>query len=247
MQKIDTHLFMTRLGRLENYRIEVIPNTMEKYIAFKLLKNDCPVQLIFMDSLQFLPWSLDKLVQAQDPLQFNLLKENFPNNTDFNLLLRKGVYPYSCITNFNIFGDTVLPPPSAFHNELTGDDILPEDYKHAQNVWEKFEIPDLGEYHDLYVKIDVLLLADVFENFRNLCHKFYDLDPTHCFTAPGLSWQACLKMTGVDLELLTDINMLLFIEQGVRGGVSMISQRYARANIPGEEGYNSSESSQYIM
>ena len=211
------------------------------------MKKDCPVDLIFMDSLQFLPSSLEKLVQAQDPNQFNLLKENFPDNTNFNLLIRKGVYPYSYITNFNIFGETQLPPPSAFYNDITEEDISPDEYQHALTVWNEFNIQDLGEYHDLYVKTDVLLLADVFENFRRLCQDYYNLDPTHCFTAPDLSWQACLKMTGVDLELFTDINMLLFIEQGVRGGVSMISQRYAKSNIPNTAEYDPSQASQYIM
>ena len=243
----DTHMLMTRLGKLENHRIVVIPNTMEKYIAFQLIKNNCPVKLIFMDSLQFLPSSLEKLVQAQNPDQFNLLKENFPPTTNFNLLLRKGVYPYAYITDFSIFGDTELPPSRAFHNDLTGEDISPEDYVHAQNVWNAFNIQNLGEYHDLYVKTDVLLLGDVFENFRKLCLTYYDLDPTHCFTAPGLSWQACLKMTGVDLELFTDIDMLLFIEQGVRGGVSMVSHRHAKANIPNTAEYDSTQASQYIM
>ena len=162
-------------------------------------------------------------------------------------MLRKGVYPYTYITDFSVFEDRQLPPPSAFYNNLTDEPISEADYKHAQTVWEKFNIQDLGEYHDLYVKTDVLLLADVFENFRKLCREFYDLDPTHCFTAPGLSWQACLKMTSVELELFTDIDMLLFIEQGVKGGVSMISHRYAKSNIPNTAGYDSSQSSQFIM
>ena len=88
----------------------------------------------------------------------------------------------------------------------------------------------LKDYHELFNETDVLLLADVFESFRNICIKNYKLDPAHYYTAPGLSWDACLKMTDVKLELLTDVNMLLMVEKGIRGGVSMISNRYGKAN-----------------
>ena len=97
---------------------------------------------------------------------------------------------------------------------------------HAQKVWDVFEIRSLGEYHDLYVQTDTLLLADVFENFRNMCLEKYQLDPSHFLSAPGLAWQACLKKTGVNLELLTDVDMLLMIETGTRGGICQSTQIY---------------------
>ena len=87
---------------------------------------------------------------------------------------------------------------------------------HAQKVWEVFEIRDLGEYHNLFVRTDTLLLADVSENFRNMCLEIYGLDPVYFVSAPGLAWQACLKKTEVKLELLTDYDMLLMIEKGIR-------------------------------
>ena len=99
----------------------------------------------------------------------------------------------------------------------------------------------LGDYHDLYLKTDVNLLADVFENFRNLCLQQYKLDPANYYTSPGLSWDALLKMTNVELELLTDYNMYLMVEKGLRGGISMVSNRYAKANNPLLEDFNPNE------
>jgi len=104
------------------------------------------------------------------------------------------------------------------------------------------------EYHDLYLKTDVLLLADVFENFRDICMNNYDLDPAWYYMAPGLVWDACLKKTGVQLELLSDPDMLLMFERGIRGGVSMISKRYAKANNKyiGEK-FDPNEKSKFIQ
>ena len=110
------------------------------------------------------------------------------------------------------------------------EDITDKDYEHAQKVWKVFGIKNLGEYHDLYVQSDTLLLADVFENFRDKCIEIYELDPAHFLSAPGLAWQACLKKTGVKLELLTDIDMLLMVEKGTRGGICQAIHRYSKAN-----------------
>ena len=101
---------------------------------------------------------------------------------------------------------------------------------HAQKVWEVFEIRDLGEYHNLFVRTDILLLADVSENFRNMCLEIYGLDPVYFVSAPGLAWQACLKKTEVKLELLTDYDMLLVVGKGIRGGICQAVHRYAKAN-----------------
>ena len=99
-------------------------------------------------------------------------------------------------------------------------------------MWDEFECKSLGEYHDLYLKTDVCLLGDLFENFRSICLEQYGLDPAHYFSSPGLSWVALLKKTGVNLELLTNVDMHLFIERGTRGGISMVSKCYAKANNP---------------
>jgi len=118
---------------------------------------------------------------------------------------------------------------------------------HTQAVWEAFGCETLGDYHDLYVKTDIALLAFVFENFRNLCLEQYGLDPAHYYTSPGLSWDAPLKKTGVELELFTDYEMHLFVERGMRGRISMVSNRYTKANNPLVPGYNPSKPKKFII
>ena len=130
------------------------------------------------------------------------------------------------------FNEAELPPIEKFYSSLSGSNISTEDYEHALNVWKTFKLNTLGDYHDLYLKTDVNLLADVFENFRNLCLQQYKLDPANYYTSPGLSWDALLKKTNINLELLTDYDMYLLVEKGLRGGISMVSNRYAKANNP---------------
>ena len=149
---------------------------------------------------------------------------------NFVLLLRKGVYPYEYMDSWERFNETSLPDKKAFYSELNLEDITDKDYAHAQKVFEEFKLKNLGDYHDLYVQSDTLLLADVFENFRNMCLDIYGLDPVYFVSAPGLAWQACLKKTGVELELLADIDMLLMVEEGIRGGICQAIYRYAKAN-----------------
>ena len=125
--------------------------------------------------------------------------------------------------------------------------ILDEDYKHAQNVWKTFNLNNMGDYHNLYLSSDVLLLTDVFENFRKTCLEYYKLDPCHYFTSPGLSWDAMLKMTDIKLELMTDVDMFQFIEKGLRGGISYVANRYGKANNKYMKDYNKNKPSKYIM
>ena len=176
------------------------------------------------------------MAASLDSLVNNLPKDDFINlglcysGDKINLLKRKGVYPYDYIDSFEKLKETKLPPKEKFHSRLDEEDISDEDYIHAQKVKEAFEIKSMEGYLELYNKVDVLLLADVFENFRDICIKNYKLDPAHCYTAPGLAWAAALKITEVELELLSDIDMLMMFEGGIRGGVSMISNRYGKAN-----------------
>ena len=130
------------------------------------------------------------------------------------------MYPYEYMTDWDKFKEKKLPPREAFCSKRNMVGVREEDYEYARRVWKEFGLKDLGEYHDLYLKMDVILLANVFEAFRKVCLKNYGLDPTHFYTAPGLAWKACLKKTRVRLELLLDTDMLLMFERGIRGGIT---------------------------
>ena len=188
-------------------------------------------QLRFIDSFRFMASSLDNLVGNLDKSSF-LNAAKLYNGKRLDLLLRKGVYPYDYMGSLKRLDETKLPPKEAFYSRLSGEDISDDDYEHAHRVWKEFGMETLRDYHDLYNQSDVLLLADVFENFRDVCSKNYGLDPVWYYTAPGLAWDAALKITGVNLELLSDVDMLNMVEKGIRGGISMISNRYGKANNP---------------
>ena len=121
------------------------------------------------------------------------------------------------------------------------------DYRHAEKVFNKFDIKNLGAYHDLYLQSDTVLLADVFENFRNMCIKVYKLDPVYFLSAPGLVWQACLKKTGEKLELITDVDMLLMIEKRIRAAICHSIHRHAKANNKCMKIYDKNKESSYII
>ena len=144
------------------------------------------------------------------------------------------------------FDETSLPDKEAFYSSLNMDDITDVDHRHAKRVFKSLNNKNLGDYHDLYVQSDTLLLADVFENFRNMCIKVYELGPAHFLSAPGLAWQACLKETGVKLELLTYPDMLLMVQKGIRGGLCHAIHRYAKANNKYMKNYDENEESSFL-
>ena len=169
------------------------------------------------------------------------------NLNKFILLLRKGVYPYEYMDNWERLNETLLPSKESLFSNLNMENIDHIDYRHGNNVFKRLKLKNLGEYHDLYVQRDTLLLADVFENFRKTCLKVYELDPAHFLSLPGLAWQACLKKTNIKLELLTDYDMLLMVEEGIRGGICHSMHRYAKANNKYTENYDKNEESLYIL
>ena len=265
----DAHLFTKELG-VSSGEINCIANTEEKYISFtkKILmetvdetvektpgkKNTKEREIYlnnrFIDSFKFMSYGLDSLVKnltgnGTDDSRILHTKTRFQEKT--YLCLRKGVYPYDYINSSEKLSETQLPPKSAFYSKLNKKDITGEDYNHAQKIWKEFEMTTMKDYHDLYLELDVLLLADVFENFREVCLDNYKLDPAWYLTAPGLSWDAMLRVTGIKLELLTDSDMLMMVEKGTRGGVSMISNRYSEANNKYMDSYDDAKPSKYIQ
>ena len=263
----DSHLFIRNLGNSEG-DLDCIPNNDEKYISFpkrievvyyeKKVKNKKTGEVMketkikyhkmrFIDSNKCMNTSLDKLVNNLPETAFNNLKRYYTGDK-FNLVKRKGVFQYEYLVSLERLEENKLPLKKYFFSRLTAKDITNEDYQHAKKVWTEFEMKTLKDYLELYNETDVLLLADVFENFRSICLENYLLDPAWYFTAPGLAWDAALKITKVELELLTDVDMLLMVEKGIRGGVSMISTRYAKANNKYMRNkYDVNEVSKYIV
>ena len=256
----DSHLLLPELGKF-NKKISIIPNNMQTYMSFSVgneitytdvktgeLKKKDWFNLRFIDSFGFMASSLSQLVVdlKQGGLdKFKNVSREFGSDTE--LMTRKGVYPYSFMDGYDKFDiDPFTLTKSDFRNDLTGEDISDCDYEFYKNICNTFGIKTLGEYHDLYLKSDVLLLSDVFENFRETCFQYYELDPAHYFSAPGLSWNACLKMTGIELELISDVDMYLMIERGLRGGMSVISHRKAEANNKYMKSYDPEKPSKFI-
>ena len=160
---------------------------------------------------------------------------------------QKGVYPYDCMDIFEKFNDPKLLTKKDFYSMLTNTGITDEQYQQAQKVWSTFRLQNMGQYHDLYLKSGVLLLADVFENFRKTSLENIELDPVHYFTTPGLSWDVVLKMTGIKLELINDIDQYQFIKKGMHGGTSYIAHRYGEANNKHMSNYEAEKTSKYLM
>ena len=250
----DSHFIMQEIGNIvkENsyvdakgnkreMSINVIPCNMEKYMAFMLGRY-----LLFIDSFQFMSSSLSNLVNNLPAEAFKYTGQVFQGE-QLSLMKKKGVYPYDYMSSFEKFEDSRLPKKEDFFSAMNNEHITDEEYQHAQNVWGEFGLSSMGEYHDLYLKSDILLLTDVFENFRKACQQYYELDPAHYFTTPGLSWDAMLKMTKTKLELMSDVDMFIFIEKGMRGGISYIANRYGKANNKYMKNFNPEEVSKYVM
>ncbi|CAH3182390.1 unnamed protein product, partial [Porites lobata] len=257
LQGYDAHLFIKQLASLPG-DLNCIPSTEEKYISFsKKIKVDeyrskktgqmmsLYFEIRFIDSFKFLQTSLANLVSNLQPDDFRDTKREFKKNVD--LLTRKGVYPYDYVSSLEKLSEKQLPPKEEFYSKLNDEDITEDDYQHAINVWNTFKCKSLRDYHDLYLKSDVLLLSDVFENFRKTCLKHYKLDPAHYYTSPGLAWDACLKETRQELQLIHDYDMLMMIEKGICGGITHISKRYAEANNKYMKSYNPDEESTFIQ
>lgn len=238
----DCHLFINELSNICG-RINLIPKNKEKYISFtKFFPIDAEnvAQLKFLDSFNFLSSGLDNLVKTLDPTDFTYLRSFYKDDKLFDLVRRKGVYCYDYINSRERYDETKLPKRSDFYNKLNSEPISIDDYNHALNVWETFNIKNLGDYTDFYLKCDVLLLCDVFEKFRSMSLNFYNLDPCYYVSSPSLSWDAMLLYTRVELDLISNIEVYQMLEKGIRGGLAQCSLRYAKANNKYLPDYDSS-------
>ena len=245
----------------------IIAKTLEKYINFTCKTGDEDNKgawaLDFKDSFQFLGTSLDRLtknLKAKADNDKNNYKqyfkhtleyfnEKFPHKDDhaFQLLLRKGVFPYSHIKSLDTLNECSLPEQKEFRNDLSETDCSDADYNHAREVWRVFDCQTLKDYHDLYMELDTHLLADIFERFRSDSMKHYKIDPAHFCTAPALSWHACLKHTGVKLDIIGDVDMNLFIDSALMGGVSAARNPHLKANNPKVQGYDPEKLKRWLL
>lgn len=268
----DAHLFINALStygqKNDKTDVSCIPNNEERYISFSKTivvgeyedkeGNMKPIsfEIRFLDTIAFLNSSIETLASnlkkccKYDNDLFTTFPNtalSFPNVEDLDLMTSKGIYPYDYIDSYDRLNETQLPPRQAFYSRLYGSDCSVKDYKQAEKVWEHFHCNTLLDYHNLYLKSDVNLLADIIHNFRNACFENYKLDFCYYYTAPGLSFDAMLKMTKIELELLTEQEMYEFCESGIRGGLSQISTRHAVANNKYMKNYDESKPDSSIV
>ena len=266
LEKYDAHLFIKELAEVQDPLlaaglsktkggIKCIARTEENYVSFSkeivvdvFTKDgkDWEVKSVirFIDSLKFMNSSLEDL--ARNLTTYPDLERYFEGE-QLELVKRKGIYPYDYMNCVEKLEETSPPPIECFYSKLNDTNITKEDYIHVHKVWDTFGMETMRDYHDLYLMTDVLLLSCIFEEFRNICLRYYKLDPAWYYTAPGLAWDACLKMSKAELELLHNQDMLLMIEKGIFGGVSMISTRYGKVNLKFMQGYDPSKPSTYIQ
>ena len=246
----------------DDEKLECIANNSEEFISFSIcvptgsyqnVKNEQVTtyeKLKFIDSFRFQAKSLSNLIETMkaDKMEFPTFIEVFKKLSfdQQGILLQKGVYPYSYMDSFDKFNDTQLPP--IWINTLTGEKLPDEDYQHAKKVWQTLRIENTGQYHDNYLQVDVCTLADVFENFRTLAYKNFGLDPAHFLTAPHFAWEAMLKTTKIQLDLLAEKDHLDIIRRGIRGGMcGVYHSRYFKANNPMCEMYNAENPTTWLI
>lgn len=249
----DAHCFMKAFAQLgfRDDSFKVLGKTDEKYISFSCFIRDGnigskqkSIELRFLDSYRFLNASLATVADTLPKADFKILIKHFQETNDptkHELLLGKQFYPYSWFDSFSKYDESQFPDKKHFFNDLTQTDILDEDYVHAKKVYEKFNCANMGEYTDLYLKTDILILADVMEHQRAISLDVFNLDPLHYFGAPSLSWACMLKQTGVELDLLTDHQMFEFVRNGIRGGIVQCIKKKSVANHEDLESYNKNE------
>ena len=233
----DAHQIIKHgLGKFKHWQLEVIAQTKEKFMSLTARipvdktkeGKDVYFNVVFLDSYQFMSSSLASLVNDLDSLPFTEVLQRDKPNLKNDTIKRKGVFPYSYFDSLNRLKESSLPPQSAFKNDLNGEECSEEDYQLAQIAWQEFDCQSFGDYLMAYLKLDVLLLACVFEKFRLKTLEQDGLDPIHFVSLPGLSFMSAFKMSGVVIDLLSDLEMYTFFERGIRGGMTFTNQHLVR-------------------
>ena len=244
----DFHFIISELMKYEdkNNKVEVLAKTSENYISITF--GNIYRKLVFLDSNRFMQKSLEGIAESLKKEDFIIFDKEFRNLYNKDLLKQKGVYPYEYIDSIEKFYETQLPPLEEFYSHLKQQNISEEDYKHAQLIWKTFNCQTFLDYHNIYLKTDVLILADSFEKYREFFLTNHQIDPCYCYSAPGLTWECGLKYTKIELDPITDVNMLQMIESGIRGGYSgVLGKRYVKANNKYLKDYNEKEKSNYLL
>ena len=222
-QNFDQSFLIRALQNLDNkIPFSCLPRNSNKFISLQI------GSFIFKDSYLFLNKSLDYLTKTIDDNDRISLKQEFGKN--YQLLTKKGIYPYDYFDNTKKYNEQKLPDKKEFFNKINNKNISDEDYNHAKNVFEKFNCKNLLDYSILYLKTDICHLSDIFQKFSKFAYETYGLDPRHSYTLPGFSWQSMLKMTKIELELISDPDMYLFLMDTIRGGISVCNKKHVIAD-----------------
>ena len=253
--------FIDTLGFMNESLSSLIDNLKISQVDMKSLRARFPDESKDVEdddkflAKKYLQLSPDDITRLRDT--FTETSKQFSNDDDFKFMISKGVYPYDWVNDYNKLSQTSLPKLGEFYSKLANNHISQEDYTRAQIVWKHFNCKTFKDYHNLYLQADVLLLSDVFENFRKVCQKIYGLDAAYYYTAPGLSWSAFMKFTTEEykaqgkglffIELITDMDMYQMFEKAIRGGLSQISKRYAKANNKYMSSYDKAKDDSYIL
>ena len=223
-QNFDQSFLIKALQNFDNkIPFSCLPRNSNKFISLQI------GSFIFKDSYLFLSKSLDYLTGTIYDNDRISLKQEF-GEENYQLLTKKGIYPYDYFDNTKKYTEEKLPDKKEFFNKINNKDISDDDYNHAKNVFEKFKCKNLLDYSILYLKTDICHLSDIFQKFSKFAYETYNLDPRHSYTLLGFSWQAMLKLTKIELELISDPDMYLFLMDTIRGGISVCNKKHVIAD-----------------
>ena len=237
-QNFDQSFLIRALQNLDNkIPFSCLPRNSNKFISLQI------GSFIFKDSYLFLNKGLDHLIKTIDDNDRISLKQEFGEN--YQLLTKKGIYPYDYFDNTKKYNEQKLPNKEEFFNKINNKNISDENYEHAKNVFEKFNCNNLLDYSILYLKSDICHLSDVFQKFSDFAYKTYEIDPRHSYTLPGFSWQSMLKMTKIELELISDPDMYLFLMDTITGGIAICNKK----NVIADNKYidENTKNNKYLM